>query len=83
MEFFENITFIIIALLVAIPIALIINYGLYWQGVLFNVNTFDIGLQNIVFVILVILIVGIFAILLGWRMISKETIIDKIRNSDF
>lgn len=83
MVFYENISFVIASLLIAIPVSLLINFALYFIGVLFHISYFDFGWLNILFIIGAVFCVGILAIMLGWYMIYRESIIDKIRNTDY
>lgn len=79
----ENLAYIHLSLLIAIPTALFINYTLYSLDFVGKTRVFDSMLHNILFVIGISYGIGLLAVFLAYRMIHKESIVEKIRTIDF
>lgn len=79
----ENLAYIHLSLLIAIPTALFINYTLYSLDFVGKTRVFDSMLHNILFVISISYGIGLLAVFLAYRMIHKESIVEKIRTIDF
>lgn len=79
MIFYENISYVLKSLCIAIPISILLNYVIY-RGLLLNLRTFDYPILYIIIAIVILLSIVVIASYFGWRRIYKESIIDKIRN---
>lgn len=79
----ENLAYILLSLIIAIPTALFVNYTLYSLGFVGRTRMFDSILHNTLLVIGVSFGLGLLAVFIAYRMIHKESIVAKIRTIDF
>lgn len=82
MVFFENIIDVVKALIIALPIAILLNMILYMMRIFTSSAGFTINIWQMIVITGVVLFVGILGTFVGWKMLSKESIIDKIRKTN-
>lgn len=82
MIFYENISYVLKSLCIAIPISILLNYVIY-RGLLLNLRTFDYPILYIIIAIVILLSIVVIASYMGWKKIYKDSIIDKIRSIEF
>ena len=70
------------ALIIALPIAILLNMILYMMRTFTSSAGFTINIWQMIVITVVVLFVGILGTFVGWKMLSKESIIDKIRKTN-
>ncbi|MEE0383003.1 hypothetical protein [Amedibacillus dolichus] len=70
------------ALIIALPIAILLNMILYMMRTFTSSAGFTINIWQMIVITGVVLFVGILVTFVGWKMLSKESIIDKIRKTN-
>ena len=70
MIFYENISYVLKSLCIAIPISILLNYVIY-------------PILYIIIAIVILLSIVVIASYMGWKKIYKDSIIDKIRSIEF
>ena len=70
------------ALIIALPIAILLNMILYMMRTFTSSAGFTINIWQMIVITGVVLFVGILGTFVGWKMLSEESIIDKIRKTN-
>ena len=82
MIFYENIVYTLKALCIALPTSILLNYIIY-MTLLTSLYIFDISIFHIFIVIIILLCTVLIVSYVGWKKILRDSIIEKIRNSEW